>query len=225
MIIRYIGHSCFFISSAKGTSVITDPYGTYLPYKFPVISADAVLISHEHRDHNADWRIGGNPKVVKRTCDYLVEHEIPIPRTGETLVFTGVPCFHDNFSGRRKGPNTLFIWDMDGIRICHLGDLGHLLGDQHMKFLTIVDILFLPVGGKTVLAPTEATLLVSHLNPRLVIPMHYKTPVIENLGIVDEPVESFLGRVQNVEHLHSMALEIEVHRLPSQTKTVVLNYE
>lgn len=225
MIVRYLGHSSFFISSGKGTTIITDPYGTNLRYNFPTITADLITISHEHRDHNADWRVGGSPTVVKRTSNFPVEHEIPVKRTGETVAFYGLPTFHDKFSGRRRGPNTVFHWYMDGIHFAHLGDLGHLLTDAQLASLEKVDVLFLPVGGQCVLEPTEAALVLNQLTPNLVFPMHYKTPCIEGMDLAKEPLESFLSRMDNVDRASTMAVDLDLARLPSRTRIVVLNYE
>ncbi|MBM3463895.1 MAG: MBL fold metallo-hydrolase [Armatimonadetes bacterium] len=225
MVVRYLGHSCFFISSNKGTSLITDPYGSNLRYEFPTLAADIVTVSHEHRDHNADWRISGTPNVVKRTANFPVEHEIPVKRTGERLTFYGLPSFHDKFSGRRRGPNTIWHWYMDGIHFVHLGDLGHLLNDQQLAALEKVDVLFLPVGGHCVLEPTEAALVLNQLTPALVFPMHYKTPCIEGMDLATEPLESFLTRMDNVDRASTMAVDLDLARLPSRTRIVVLNYE
>ena len=225
MMVRYLGHSSFLLQSLKTTTVVTDPYATNLPYQFPNINADVVVISHEHRDHNAAWRVNGPPTVIKRTSDFQVEFELPIKRTNETLVLTGLPTFHDKFSGRRHGPNTIWHWYMDGIHLVHLGDLGHMLTDQQVAMIGRVDVLFLPVGGQCVLEPTEAALVINQLSPHLVFPMHYKTPGIQFHGLASEPLESFLGRMDNIEHVGSMAVELDLARLPFRTQIMVLNYE
>jgi L-ascorbate metabolism protein UlaG (beta-lactamase superfamily) len=225
MIVRYLGHSSFWISSSKATSVIVDPYGTHLPYHFPPVESDIVVISHEHRDHNADYRVGGKPMVVKRTHDFMCEQEIMVQRTGETLTFHGLPTFHDNMSGRQRGPNTIWHWYMEGIHFAHLGDLGHLLTDQQLKFLGKVDVVFVPVGGKITLTPTEASLVISQLEPRLVFPMHYLTPQIEHMSLADSTLKDFAAKMSNVEDAATMAMEIELARLPTQTKVMMLRHE
>lgn len=224
MLVRYLGHSCFFLNSSKGTHIVLDPYGEGVPYKFPEITADVVVVTHEHRDHNASWRVGGDPRVVKRTSDFIVEHEMPIQRTGELLTFKGIPTFHDKFSGRRKGPNTVITWFMEGLGICYLGDLGHTLTDQQVKLIGDVDILFMPVGGGTVLDPTEAVLVMNQLSPKIVFPMHYMTPDTEHLSLAKEPIESFTSRVEEVDFLHTMATNVELGRIPLRTKVIVLDY-
>lgn len=225
MIVRYLGHSSFWISSSKATSVVIDPYGTHIPYNFPPLESDVVVISHEHRDHNADYRVGGSPAIVKRTHDFMCEQEICVARTDETLTFHGLPTFHDNFSGRRRGPNTVWHWFWEGVHFVHLGDLGHLLTDQQLKILGKVDVLFIPVGGKITLNPTEASLVISQLEPRLVFPMHYLTPQIESHGLAEFTLKDFAAKMSSVEDAATMAMDIELARLPTQTKVMLLRHE
>ncbi|MDQ7822748.1 MAG: MBL fold metallo-hydrolase [Candidatus Eremiobacteraeota bacterium] len=224
MVVRYLGHSCFYVSSTKGTAIIIDPYGTSLPYNFPDLSADIVVMSHEHNDHNAGWRVQGTPIVIKRTSDFIVEFETPVQRTGEMVTFKGIPTHHDKFSGRRKGPNTIYLWFMEGLKLCHLGDLGHMLTDQQLKMVGDIDVLFCPVGGGTVLDPTEAVLVINQINPKIVFPMHYKTPEAEFMSLVKEPIEAFTSRFEKVEFLHAVATNVELGRLPASTKVMVLDH-
>lgn len=225
MNLRYLGHSSFYIASGKGTRIVLDPYSEYIPYRFPSLEADIVVVSHEHRDHNASYRVLGEPAVVKRTANFPVEHEIPVSRTGERMTFYGVPTWHDKVGGRRRGPNTVWHWYWEGIHFCHLGDLGHLLTDQQVAAIEKVDVLFVPVGGKTTLTPTEAALVIQQLTPNLVFPMHFRTPGIEDLGLADEPLEAFTSRHDNVEDASTMAVELDLARLPMRTKVVLLKYE
>jgi len=225
MVVRYLGHSCFLLNSQKGTTLILDPYGTSLPYKFPLIYADVVAITHEHKDHNADWRVGGNPIVVKRTSEFPMEHEVPVRKTGETLIFKGIPCFHDDMSGRKRGPNTILIWEMDKLRFCHLGDLGHLLNEQQLKEIGLVDVLFIPVGGKITIDSSHAALVINQILPRMIFPMHYKTGVINGLDLADEEIQSFAEKMTNVEFTFTLAHEVFRDRLPQKPQVIVLNYE
>lgn len=226
MNVRYLGHSSFLINSSKGTSIILDPYGSAIPYNFPTISADIVLISHLHQDHNADWRVNGSPVVVTRTGEFQVEHEVPVSRTGEKMVFTGVPTFHDNMSGRRRGPNTAWIFHIEGVRYVFLGDLGHVLTDKQVKAIGgDTDILFLPVGGLSTIGPTEAALVANQLSPKIVFPMHYLTQTIEYNNLASESLESFLDKMEHVENAYSMSIDIDQIKLPSKTKVIILKYE
>jgi L-ascorbate metabolism protein UlaG (beta-lactamase superfamily) len=225
MVVRYLGHSSFWLNSTKGTTVVTDPYGAHLEYNFPPLEGDIVVISHEHRDHNAFHRVGGKPMIVKRTHDFQCEQEVCVSRTNETLTFHGIPTFHDNFQGRRRGPNTVWHWYWEGIHFCHLGDLGHLLTDQQVKIIGKVDVLFCPVGGKITLNPTEATLVINQLAPKIVFPMHYLTPVVEGKDLAEFPVSEFTSKMSSVEDASTMAVDIELARLPSQAKVVLLKYD
>ena len=226
MLVRYLGHSSFLIFSSKGSSIVTDPYGTNIGYTFPVISADVILVSHEHQDHNATWRVGGNPVVVKRTSEFPVEHEVNVEKFKEKILFRGIPSFHDKYQGRRKGPNTIWVWHMEGVRYVYLGDLGHILTDKQVQEIGgDADVLFLPVGGGTTLSPMEAALVINQLTPKLVFPMHYKTNVTEFAGVTSEVLETFLNKTDSVENTYSMAYDIDLARLPSKTKIIVLKYE
>lgn len=225
MIVRYLGHASFWISSSKGTSVVIDPYASYIPYNFPPLEADIVVISHEHRDHNADYRVNGNPMVVKRTHDFQCEHELTVPRTQETIAFHGIPTHHDNYSGRKRGPNTVWHWFLEGVHFCHLGDLGHLLTEQQLATIGKVDVLFVPVGGKETLDPTEAALVCNQLNPRLVFPMHYSTEAIAKHELADHPLSDFTSKMSNVEDAATMAMDVDLARLPSETRVVILKHE
>lgn len=217
--VRYLGHSSFFISSGHGTNIIIDPYGPSIPYTFPMLNADIVLQTHEHPDHNAAWRVNGNPAVLKRTNDFMTEFEFPVKRTEETLVFQAIPSFHDRFIGKKKGPNTMFLWYMDGLKLCHLGDLGHVLADREVELMGEIDVLFLPVGGGTVLSSTDAVLVSSQLKARIIFPMHYKTKETELISWLEEPVENFIEKTGGAEYLYSLATSITAETLP-KTRTV-----
>ncbi|MCL5035885.1 MAG: MBL fold metallo-hydrolase [Chloroflexi bacterium] len=223
--VRYLGISSFLITTSKKTTILIDPFAEYIPLKFPEIATDVVVVSHEHRAHNAAWRIGGNPKIVKRTSDFQVEHELPVERTKEKLVFKGIPTAHDKFSGRQRGPNTVFCFELEGIRFCHLGDLGHLLTDEHRRKIGKVDVLFIPVGGKNTISSTEATLVVNQLNPKIVFPMHYLFPKIIGLNIADEELSKFAEKMENVKDESTMAVNLELAKLPEKTEVILLKFE
>jgi L-ascorbate metabolism protein UlaG (beta-lactamase superfamily) len=206
MIVRWLGHSCFLFYSKKGTRILVDPYSESVGYPLPPLTCDIVVVSHEHQDHNAVWRIVGNPFVVKRNNPGLCEYEVPVKFTGETFVFKGFPTYHDEALGRKRGPNTVFTWEMDHFTICHLGDLGHPLSQEQTEAIGKVDILLLPVGGgNQVLDANQATLVVHALQPPFIFPMHYKTQYVDN-GL--ESVAHFLKLMPQVEVLKTNQLEI-----------------
>ncbi len=226
MNVRYLGHCSFLINSSKGTSIITDPYGFNIPYNFPDLSADIVVISHEHQDHNALWRVSGSPIVVKRTTDFMVEHEVPVTRTDEKIVFAGIPTYHDRFLGRRRGPNTVWVWHIEGVRYCFMGDIGHVLTKQQIDQIGgDVDVLFLPVGGLTTIGATEAALIVNQLQPKIIFPMHYLTDKLANHNLADEALEAFTGKMTDVERTYTMSIELDLVKLPRRTKVLILKYE
>ena len=224
MFVRYLGHSSFYLSTTKGTKIIFDPYAEYIPYEFPSLEADVVIMSHEHRDHNAAYRVPGNPLIVKRTAPYLMEHELTIPRTNESITFYGLPTNHDNFNGRRRGPNTVWHFFNEGVHFVHLGDLGHVLTEEQMVHIGKADVLFVPVGGKTTLNPAEAGLVINQVNPNLVFPMHYNTDKIFTKGLAENSLEDFLVRMQDVDNQATMAYDLAQETLPEGPRVVVLKY-
>jgi L-ascorbate metabolism protein UlaG (beta-lactamase superfamily) len=220
MIVRWFGHSCFLFYSKKGSRILTDPYAETISYPFPPLTCDIVVVSHEHQDHNAVWRVMGTPFIVKRTSSGLCEFEIPLELTGEIFIFKGLPSYHDEALGRKRGPNTIFLWQIDGYSICHLGDLGHPLNEEQVKAVGKVDILLLPVGGSNqVLDSKEATLVVHSLQPSFIFPMHYRTA---SAGMDLDSVEDFLRLMTQVEKLNGNQLEIK--SLPRHSTVVVFDY-
>ncbi len=224
MNVRYLGHSAFWIASSKGSSVVVDPYSQRIPYELPPLEPDVVLVSHEHHDHNAYYRFTNDPMLVKRSHDFAAETELNIQRTGETLTFYGIPSFHDDQEGRRRGPNTIWHWFWEGVHFVHLGDIGHLLTEEQLQTLGKVDVAFVPVGGKETLDPTAASLLVSQLDPRIVFPMHYLTPELGEGPLCEYPLEAFIEKMGNVEDAATMAVDIELALLPAQTKVICLRH-
>ncbi|MBI2264842.1 MAG: MBL fold metallo-hydrolase [Armatimonadetes bacterium] len=218
--VRWLGHNCFTLTTPKGSVILTDPYAKTFPLKLPQTEADVVLVSHEHHDHNAVWRIEGNPLVVKRTSEYIVEHEIHIQRTEEVFRFKGIPTFHDAQQGTQRGPNTVFVWTLEGMRFCHLGDLGHTLKDDQIAAMAPVDLLFLPTGGHVTINSQEAAMVVNQLDPKVVFPMHYKLPPVT---WPLEEVDLFLNRMDRVERLDTV--QVEIKELPARRHVLVLRYD
>ena len=170
MKIQWMGQACFCITSQTGLKLITDPYKSPLDSKFlydPINeSADIVTVSHNHGDHNYVSAVLGNPVIVSNSGITNVEG----------IEFKGIPTYHDRAKGAQRGPNNIFVFQMDGIRLAHLGDLGHPLSTEQMKELKGTDILFAPTGGGPTLDLQEVIDLWEKLKPRLVIPMHFATP-------------------------------------------------
>lgn len=164
MQIFYLGHSSFLMK-AKTASLVADPYEEKIGFCFPKTRADIVTISHNHYDHNYIKGVEGKPFVVAGPGEYE-EKEVSI---------VGISTFHDQLKGKERGKNTIYLIHAEDLNICHLGDLGHQLSAKLIDRIGDVDVLFIPVGGVTTLNYKEAAELISKIEPRVVIPMHYKT--------------------------------------------------
>jgi L-ascorbate metabolism protein UlaG (beta-lactamase superfamily) len=213
MKIKWLGHSCFKITNSKGIRILTDPFDDNVGYKIPSVEADVVTTSHSHYDHNFVDCVKGNFEVVNKVGNFYVK-DIPI---------SGVHTFHDNENGIKRGDNTVYVFEMDGMRICHLGDLGHILTEDQVNMIGKVDCVFIPVGGNYTIDANEALEVLDQLNPKVVIPMHYKTPVIKSdLAKVD----NFIDIIGTVENIGSQVLEFTSDKLPQEGRKVyVLKYE
>lgn len=188
MKIEYLGHSCFKITAKDGTSVLTDPY-TRVGYELPEnISADIVTVSHSHFDHNYIQAVVGKPKIIT-TKDRQSLNGIEIE---------GVSSWHDERSGALRGANIIFKLNIDGLRICHLGDLGEPCSPSLIKAIGRVDILLIPVGGTYTIDAITAKRFVDEIAPKVVIPMHYR-PSDGTIDITDE--KQFLSLFDRVEYV------------------------
>lgn len=170
MNIQYYGHSCFKITAKpagrgqEDVNVFIDPFDKSIGLRPPQGQADLVLISHSHAGHNNSEALKGNPSVIDIPGEYSVK--------GINIV--GIGSFHDSNSGQDQGINTIYILEVENIKICHLGDLGTDLTEKQMGEIDGVDILMIPIGGKYTIDAKKAIELVRKLEPKIVIPMHYK---------------------------------------------------
>lgn len=166
MDITYFGHSSFRIKGKKA-SLVTDPFDkNSVGFKYPSnIKADIVTISHDHDDHNNRSAVKGEPKVLNGPGEYEVK--------GISVI--GLPSYHDDKKGEERGKNTIYIIEVDEYRIVHLGDLGHKLSDSMIGQIGDVDVLLVPVGGVYTIDSKAASELVKSVEPKIAIPMHYKT--------------------------------------------------
>jgi len=211
MKIKFLGHATFVITSDAGVKIIPDPYetGPDLTYGEITESADIVTVSHDHSDHGNVAAVKGNPEVVRRAG-----------RTkAKGIEVKGIASYHDEAKGRLRGNNTIFCFEVDGIRVCHLGDLGHLLEGKQVEEVGTVDILLIPVGGYYTIDAKAATQVCKQLKPRVIIPMHYRTGKgIPGIFGVDE----FIKGKNNVTRLDSSEVEFERGKLPATTQIIVL---
>jgi len=213
MDIFYLGHSSFKLKG-KNASVIVDPFDSKkVGLKYSSNEADIVSVSHEHKDHNAVGVIKGEPKVISGPGEYEIKG----------ISILGFPSFHDSKKGEERGKNTIYVFEIDGIRICHLGDLGHKLSDSLIENLGDIDVLMIPVGGIYTIGPTEAVEIVKNMEPSFVLPMHYYVDGIEKgtFGKM-EPVETFLKEVNlTVEKMPKLTVKKEEVNLEVQ-KVILL---
>jgi L-ascorbate metabolism protein UlaG (beta-lactamase superfamily) len=211
MRIKWLGLASFLITTDDGTKIVTDPYqtGGELAYDEIRERADIVTVSHDHFDHNNVGAIQGNPEVLKKPGQFKVK----------AIGFQGIASLHDDVGGRARGKNNIFCFNVDGMRICHLGDLGHALRGEHISGIGSVDILLIPVGGVYTIDARMATVICAQLNPKIVIPMHYRDGKC-NFPI--STVDNFLKDKENVRRLDSSNIEIRKEELPATTEVVVL---
>jgi L-ascorbate metabolism protein UlaG (beta-lactamase superfamily) len=208
MEITWYGQSCFRLRS-RGLSVVTDPYGPSAGLKLPRLTATIVTVSHEHEDHNNVEAVKGSPFVINGPGEYEVEG----------IFVIGVATWHDDKEGRELGRNTAYLIEFEDLTICHLGDLGHVLSQEQVEQLSNIDVLMVPVGGRSTLTGTRAAEVVGLLEPGIVIPMHYKVP---GLKAQIETANRFLKEmaVENPERMDT--LTITAGSTPEQTRVVLL---
>jgi L-ascorbate metabolism protein UlaG (beta-lactamase superfamily) len=211
MDITWFGHSCFRLSD-RGVTIVTDPPSDDMGYDRPRIRADVVTISHEHPGHNNRIGFRGGPKVFDGPGEYEVKD----------VFITGIATYHDTRSGASRGPNTVFLFEFDGVTICHLGDLGHVPIQAEVEALSSVDVLLIPVGGVNTIDPSKASEVISLIEPLLVVPMHYKTPV-EKAKL--QTVDKFLKEMGLSPMPAQPELKVTKSSLPSETQIVVLDYK
>ena len=164
MDVTWLGHGCFRLRG-KNAAVITDPYPPSLGLKLARQEADLITISHDHDNHSY-------AQAVREAYEIRGPGEYEV--AGVSVI--GVPTWHDAEKGAKHGANTVYLIEIDDVRICHLGDLGHALGDAESEIISSCDVLLVPVGGRTVINAVEAAEVVRQLEPRFVIPMHYAIP-------------------------------------------------
>jgi L-ascorbate metabolism protein UlaG (beta-lactamase superfamily) len=211
MDITWLGHSCFRIKGRQAT-IVTDPYPPDLGYTLGKLSADIVTISHRHPSHSYHQGIGGEPKLVAGPGEYEISG----------VLIIGMPTFHDAVGGKRRGKNTVYLMEVDGVTICHLGDLGHILSVEQVEEIDDVDVLLLPVGGGSALGASTAAEVIRQLEPKAVVPMHFKTPALKNREL--DPVEKFLKEM-GIERLDSQPkLSLTPSNLPASTQVFLLDY-
>lgn len=213
MKVKWYGHAAFYLASEKGLRLIIDPYepggfGGAISYEPITDEADVVLVSHDHADHNYVKGLLGKPHVIKSKGTHSYKD----------LEIRGISAFHDDRQGTQRGENTIFCFILDGIKVGHLGDLGHIPNEEQLREIGRVDLLFVPVGGVYTIDPVQATKTVEKIQPKIAIPMHYKT---SRCGFPLAPVEEFT-KEKIVKTLPASELQLSRKDLPEKLEIIVL---
>ena len=211
MKIKFYAQSAFRIIADDGTRIVIDPYeeSGFLRYDPTFDEADIVVVTHEHGDHNNIDAVPGNHDVVRGEGTH----------TARGITFTGIPCYHDRDQGAQRGPNAMIVFDIDGLRVAHLGDLGHELEDSEIEALAGANILIAAVGGGPTLEPENVWEIVERVQPNVMIPCHFKTPEID---LPIEPIEVFLAGKPSVRNVGGSEVTITAAELPDPIEVIVL---
>ena len=212
MKIKWLGHASFLITTDSGVKIITDPYEPILGMNYEPIdeSADIVTVSHGHGDHNNVTAVQGNPQIIDKST--------PVEVKG--IKFIGIDTYHYNSGGSERGANVIYCFESDGIRVCHLGDLGHMLSDGQVASIGRVDVLMAPVGGNFTINAETADVVVEKLKPSIVIPMHFCNDRCPDFPVAG--VDDFTNGKTNVTVMDTSEIEYKAGEFPESTSIVVL---
>lgn len=201
MNINWRGQSCFQITSSQNknnqVSIVIDPFDDSIGLKAPKLQADVLLISHDHRDHNNIKAVSGDPLIINGPGEYDVKE----------AAINGIPGFHDNSQGSEKGAITIYTIETEEIKLCHLSDLGQKeLTSEQLDRIGDVDILMIPIGGTYTINSAEAIKIMAQIEPKIIIPMHYKIP---KLNIKLDGADNFLKAlgIKNLEPLPKLSIK------------------
>jgi len=211
MIITWQGHSCFKIQDKigpDGVTLVTDPFNKETGLKVPNFEADIITISHDHKDHNNAEALRGKPFLIDSAGEFDFKG----------VLVEGIDSYHDDKKGAERGANIMYRIEIDDISVAHLGDLGDILDNAQLEKLVGTDVLLIPVGGKYTLDAKKAVEVISQIEPRIVIPMHYKTKDLKyDLDSVDKFIKE-LGLTPTYEE----KLKISKKDLPSEDMELVI---
>jgi L-ascorbate metabolism protein UlaG (beta-lactamase superfamily) len=205
--VTWLGHGCFRLRG-RSAAVVTDPFPPAIGLKLPRLDADLVTISHEHENHNYT-QVMRDAYEIRGPGEYEV--------AGVSVI--GVPTFHDAQKGAKHGRNTVYLIEIDDVRVCHLGDLGHALDDAEAEAISAPDVLLVPVGGHTSINAAQAAEIVRQLEPRFVVPMHYAIP---GLKLELDPLDRFLKEMAVAASEPQPKLSVSASSGEYETKVVVL---
>lgn len=211
MKIKWIGLSCFLLVSKSGTRIVMDPFTPHFygrDYGSIDETTDIVTISHHHADHDCASIIKGNPAVFEKAGNF----------SSNGIEIQGIKSYHDAAGGWERGDNTIYCLDIDGMRVCHMGDLGHLLTDEQLAAMGHIDILILPTGGKATLDPADAKVTINTVEPAIAIPMHFNT------GRLTLPYKTgdLIKLWPDIKVIDSPEIEVSKKELPQKTSVMLL---
>lgn len=186
MKLKYYGHACFSLAYEGGPTLVTDPFDQSVTYPPCDAACDAALVSHDHFDHNHIQSLHGDFSVIRNAGEYSVGG----------VQISAMPCFHDDRQGTLRGGNLLFRIEGEGMRIAHLGDLGHMPDEAQAAFLQGLDVMLLPIGGTYTIDSMQAAELISLFKPRTAIAMHFKTAAYPTINITTP--DEFIAATQAV---------------------------
>ncbi len=211
MEIVWLGHSCFRLRG-RDVTIVTDPFDRSSGYVMGKVTADVVTVSHAAPDHSNVRAIAGAPKVVDGPGEYEIAGVFVI----------GVATQREAGEGAGRGRNTAYLIEMDELTVCHLGDLGHILTPEQVEQMNNADVLLIPVGGNNTINAAQAAEVISQIEPRIVIPMHFKT---EATTLDLDPVSKFLREMGIAEQKPLPKLTVNRGSLPEETTVVLLDYK
>jgi len=206
--LTWIGQSCFQISVSNGkdhsADIVIDPFDEKLGLKVPSFSADILLVTHQHYDHNNKGTVKGEPFLIENPGEYEIKG----------VFVQGITSFHDNKEGKERGLNTIYTIEAEDMRLCHLGDFGQQqLTDEQLELIGKVDILMIPVGGTFTINSSEAAKVIGQIEPKIVVPMHYALP---KLKVELDGVDKFLKAMGKTAVVPQEKLVIKTSALPKE---------
>lgn len=206
MNLTWHGQSCFKITG-KDVTLVTDPFDAKIGLKPPRTEADIVTVTHGHYDHNNISAIKGEPTIIDGPGEYSIKG----------VEIKGIASYHDKNEGKERGANTIYTLEIDDIKICHLGDLGQILSDEQVEKIGNVDILLVPIGGVYTIDTDAAIEVVNQIEPRIVIPMHYKVP---GLNVNLDKMDKFTQEMGATKKMSKLSLKKK--DLPSEDTEVII---
>lgn len=219
---KWFGQACFLIETSQNTQIITDPMAMG-DYKIPeYIEPDIVTVSHEHFDHNQVDVVSGTPSILRGLSSGGKDFAPVEEKIKDVKIYT-VPSYHDANHGQQRGENAIFVFEFDGLKVVHLGDLGHELTAEQVEKIGAVDVVMLPVGGTYTIFAEVADKVVAQLNPKLIVfPMHFKTDVA---GFLPHTGDDYTKDKQNVKKVDGNTFKLDLSKTADNLTYVVLNYK